>query len=253
MTESSVILSCKVELLYKVMDSLRDLTSEVCFDFNKYGFHMQAIGSDHISLCVCLLPKAVFDTYEYRDDISIGVHVHSILKIMKCSNPSDTMEMFIHDEYIHYVFTNTLNDRMVEFDMKLLDLDQDRMEIPNQEYECTIDMNSATFQRVIKELSMISDTLNIECKSNDRIVFDTDSDIGQGSVSLKSSDTLHIDCNESVRSSYSLKHLLMFTKSCNIAPNVYIRLSSSYPLMVEYLIEDDGYMRYYIAPKVMDE
>jgi proliferating cell nuclear antigen len=244
-------------LFHKIIDGLRDLTDEVSFDFNDQGLSIQAIGSDHISLCACFLQNSVFDTYTHIQDISVGIHINSISKIMKCSNSNDTMEMFIYDEHIHFVFTSPCTGinqgRIVEFDMKLLNIDEYRMSIPEQDYECNIEMSSVVFQRIIKELYMISDTVNIECKADERVVFAMEGDIGSGSISLNSSDTLHIDCDKSVRSSYSLKHLSMFTKAGTISSNVYIRLSNAYPLMVEYPITDGGYMKYYIAPKTDDD
>lgn len=42
-------------------------------------------------------------------------------------------------------------------------------------------------------------------------------------------------------------------QAATLSDTVSLHLSSDVPLMVEYRIEDMGYIRYYLAPKIEDE
>jgi proliferating cell nuclear antigen len=59
--------------------------------------------------------------------------------------------------------------------------------------------------------------------------------------------------NNPVALDFAMKHLLMFSKSAMLSKRVTLCLSNDSPLMVEFQIEDLGYLRYYLAPKIDDE
>ena len=44
-----------------------------------------------------------------------------------------------------------------------------------------------------------------------------------------------------------------FTKATPLAPTVQLQMSKELPVVVQYLIADMGYVRYYLAPKIEDE
>ena len=41
-----------------------------------------------------------------------------------------------------------------------------------------------------------------------------------------------------------------FTKATSLSPMVTLKMDDSTPLVVEYVIEDMGYLRYFLAPKI---
>ena len=51
---------------------------------------------------------------------------------------------------------------------------------------------------------------------------------------------------------FSLKYLVNFSKSSNLAKNVRLLMSSDVPLLVNYEF-GQGHIRYYLAPKIGDE
>lgn len=51
---------------------------------------------------------------------------------------------------------------------------------------------------------------------------------------------------------FAMKHLSMFAKSAILSKKVTLCLSNESPMMVEFQIEDLGYLRYYLAPKIDD-
>lgn len=50
----------------------------------------------------------------------------------------------------------------------------------------------------------------------------------------------------------NLKYLNNFCKASGLAQNVHLGMSSEVPIMVEYLLPN-GYLRFYLAPKIGDE
>jgi proliferating cell nuclear antigen len=50
--------------------------------------------------------------------------------------------------------------------------------------------------------------------------------------------------------SFSLKYLVGFTKATGLSGQVRLSLSAEVPLLVEYALANNSYLRFYLAPKV---
>lgn len=61
-----------------------------------------------------------------------------------------------------------------------------------------------------------------------------------------------IELTEPVSLTFSLKYLVNFCKASALSNTVKICLSNEVPLLVEYNISGNSYLRFYLAPKVRD-
>jgi hypothetical protein len=97
--------------------------------------------------------------------------------------------------------------------------------------------------------------VSIEC-SKDQVKFTCAGDIGSGSVILKPNENLDkpgenvtIEMSEPVALTFSLKYLTNFCKASGLSDSVKLCLSSEVPLLVEYTLQSNSYLRFYLAPK----
>jgi proliferating cell nuclear antigen len=56
------------------------------------------------------------------------------------------------------VFESAESDRLSEYDIKLMDIDQEHLGIPDTEYAATISMPSAEFSKITRDLSALSES-----------------------------------------------------------------------------------------------
>lgn len=96
----------------------------------------------------------------------------------------------------------------------------------------------------------------IEC-TKEGVKFACSGDIGSGSVTLRSHQNLdkpdqnvEIDLTEPVSLTFSLKYLVNFCKASGLSGQVKLCLSNEVPLLVEYALANNSYLRFYLAPKV---
>lgn len=68
--------------------------------------------------------------------------------------------------------------------MKLMDIDQEHLGIPDTLYEAEITLPSSEFNRIIRDLKELGESVRIEV-SKDGIRFSCEGDIGSGAVTLK--------------------------------------------------------------------
>lgn len=89
------------------------------------------------------------------------------------------------------------------------------------------------------------------------IKFSCTGDIGNGAVTLRSHTNIdkpdlnvEISLSEPVALTFSLKYLVNFCKASALSGSVKLCLSNEVPLLVEYELASNSYLRFYLAPKV---
>lgn len=103
---------------------------------------------------------------------------------------------------------------------------------------------------------LIDLTVTIEC-TKEGVKFGCNGDIGSGAVTLRSHTdvekpdrNIEIQLSEPVALTFSLKYLVNFCKASGLSEQVKLCLSNEVPLLVEYTLSNNSYLRFYLAPKV---
>ena len=185
----------------------------------------------------------------------------SMSKVLKCAGNDDTITIRADDEgdTVKFCFESEEGDRVSDFELKLMDIDSENLGIPDTEYKCTVKMPSGEFQRIVRDLSVLGDTCVIKC-SKEGVSFKVKGDLGTGSVSRKQStagekpeEHTTVDVEEPTELTFALRYLTSFTKATPLSPVVLLHMSKDVPLMVEYVIEEKGTLRFFLAPKIDEE
>eukprot|EP00559_Dactyliosolen_fragilissimus_P006488 CAMPEP_0184859952 /NCGR_PEP_ID=MMETSP0580-20130426/4910_1 /TAXON_ID=1118495 /ORGANISM="Dactyliosolen fragilissimus" /LENGTH=185 /DNA_ID=CAMNT_0027356855 /DNA_START=448 /DNA_END=1005 /DNA_ORIENTATION=- len=179
-------------------------------------------------------------------------------KILKCAGNDDIITLKSEDtaETLMLMFETQSQDRIADFELKLMDIDTEQLGIPDTEYKRTIKMPLGEFQRIIRDLQVLGDTCVISC-TKEGVRFSVSGDLGTGNVLIRSNSSAEkeeeqvlIDMEEPVELTFALRYLNFFTKATSLGPSVIISMSPDVPVVVEYPIEDCGHIKYYLAPKI---
>merc|ERR1712216_56522 len=247
-------------LLKKVLESIKDLVTDANFDCSNNGFALQAMDSSHVSLVALLLRSDGFEHYRCDRNMTMGMNLSNMSKMLKCAGNDDIITMKADDtgDVVTFMFESPDQDKISDFELKLMDIDSEHLGIPDTEYAATVKMPSAEFARICRDLSSIGDTVTISV-SKDGVKFATTGDIGQANITCRQNTSVDkdnqtvIDLQEPVTLTFALRYLNSFTKPTPLAPMVQLQMSKELPVVVQYLIADMGYVRYYLAPKIEDE
>jgi len=157
------------------------------------------------------------------------------------------------------MFESPNQDKVSDYEMKLMNLDAEHLGIPETDYAAVIKMPSAEFQRVIRDLSQFGDSLMISV-TKEGVKFSAAGDIGVGNIKIaqnsnvdKEEESVTIEMQEPVSLAFACRYLNMFTKASCLSNQVCLSMSPEVPLVVEYNIGEIGHVRYYLAPKIEDE
>ncbi|TLD28407.1 hypothetical protein PspLS_03800 [Pyricularia sp. CBS 133598] len=251
----------QASILKKVVDAIKDLVQDCNFDCNDSGIALQAMDNSHVALVSMMLKAETFSPYRCDRNIALGVNLTSLTKVLRAAQNEDILTVKAEDapDTLNLSFESSENDRISEYDLKLMDIDQEHLGIPDTDYAATVTMPSAEFRRICTDLLAMSDSVTIDA-TKDGIKFSCNGDIGSGAVTLRShtnvekpTENIEIELTEPVSLTFSLKYLVNFCKASALSGQVKICLSAEVPLLVEYNLSGSSYLRFYLAPKIGDE
>lgn len=245
----------------KVLEAIKDLLSDAIYDCTSTGITLQAMDSSHVSLVSLSLRSDGFDTFRCDRNLSLGINLPSMSKILKCAGNDDVITIKAGDsaDNVTFVFESPNQEKVSDYEMKLIDLDVEHLGIPDTEYSTVVKLPSAEFQRICRDLSQIGDSVVISC-TKEGVKFSASGDLGTGNIKLaqtsstdKEDEAVVVEMNQAVCLTFALRYLNFFTKATPLSPQVSLSMSQDVPLVVEYKIADMGFLRFYLAPKIEDQ
>jgi len=212
--------------------------------------------SSHVSLVSLIIPSDDFDVFKCEKPITLGLNLNSFYKILKCSSNDDSI--FISSSEISdiliIIFESINNDRISEFELKLIKIDTEPLGIPETEYSATISITSSEYRRISSEMITLGDTMQIGI-SKEGIKFEVEGDIGKATVFLKQmekeneDDVVKINISEPVKMGFAIRYLNSFSKATPLCEKITLKLCKDFPLQLEFKVIKSGFIRFYLAPK----
>lgn len=250
------------EVLVKIIAAISELVTEANIDCREQGMSLQAMDSSHVSMVNMLLRAEGFEPWKCENSCQLGLHMEHLTKLLKCMHSKDSVELNYKEngEELDFVFRSQNEERVSHFSLKLMEIDQEHLGIPETDYKTCVQMPSSEFMRICRDLSSFGDTITIKV-TKEEISFSANGDMGSGTMALRNSTATDesesegtlIECNELISQSFALRYLQMFTKATPLSKVVTLRLTPDIPLLIEYMIDELGYIRYYLAPKIDEE
>ena len=182
-------------------------------------------------------------------------------KIMKCAANDDVLTLRADDaaDSISFTFESAKQEKVSEFELKLMDIDGEFLGIPETEYNASVTMSSNEFSKICRDLTILGDTVVIAA-SKEGVRCSVKGDMGAGNILVKQGGAVAddpasgttIELSEPVTLTFALRYLNLFSKATSLSEQVKLSMSPDVPLVVEYKMKDLGYIRFYLAPKLND-
>lgn len=233
---------------------LKETLNDVNFIFDEDGLQVMAMDGSHVALIHLKLFSDKFEKYHCDRKLQIGLNMLSFFKLMKTVTNNDIVTLFVDEHKEHelgIIIENADKNSTTTFGLKMLEIDEVQMKIPDVSSHSFISMPSNEFQRICRDMMNISDVITMSCKNNN-LILECNGDyaiqkteIGEATHGLTFSNEI-----SDVSSVYSLKYINLFTKSTNLSNNVKIYLQSNFPLMLKYNVANLGEIMFCLAPKM---
>ena len=116
--------------------------------------------NSHVALVSMMLKAETFSPYRCDRNVALGVNLTSLTKVLRAAQSEDILTIKAEDapDVLNLVFESSESDRLSEYDLKLMDIDQEHLGIPDTEYAATITMPSTDFKKICMDLMALSES-----------------------------------------------------------------------------------------------
>eukprot|EP00934_Nitzschia_sp_Nitz4_P009350 Nitzschia sp. Nitz4//scaffold23_size168460//113425//114277//NITZ4_002233-RA/size168460-snap-gene-0.109-mRNA-1//1//CDS//3329543677//9340//frame0 len=244
--------------LKQIIEAIKDLVTDCNLDCTEEDLTIQSMDSAHVALVYARLGSVAFDHYRCDRSNSLGVNTGNLSKIFKMLGSDDSVTLKADDEpeTLTLLFEGNKSDTIADFELKLMDIQNEQLGIPETPYKCTIKMPSREFERIVRDLQVLGETCTIAC-TKEGVRFSVSGNIGTGNILTRASqggekekDEVIIDMESPVELNFALRYLNFFTKATSLSDHVILQMSPEVPVVVEYPIGDAGTMKFFLAPKI---
>lgn len=234
-----------------VFEVLKDILNDVNIYFTPEGIRVTTLDTAQSALIDMFLRADNFEEYSCPDEIVAGVNISNTFKLLKTITNNDIITMAVNSkEHIDISIQNESKKSNTKFQLKLLDINEEQIELPAIEMSVTTTMQSADFQRICRDMNNIATNVQItraekefriQCAgdfANQETVIECNDDMGSG---------------KNLSGTYSLKYLNIFTKATGMCSTVQIMQEDENRFLVlKYNVANLGELKFYLATKIDD-
>lgn len=232
---------------------LKDILNDVNMYFTKDGIKILTLDTARAALVDFHLYADNFEEYECDEDMVAGINITNTFKLLKSISNNDTMSMSItNKDVLNIKIENSAKKTNTSFKLKLLDIDEDHISIPDIPISVNTVMPSVDFQRICRDMNNLATDITIK-RSGDKLEISCEGDFADQSTVIDCSDD-GSDFEGVCKGTYSLKYLNMFTKATGMCSTVQLQQESDDRfLILKYNVADLGELKFYLATKVREE
>jgi len=234
---------------------------------DKSGMRIMAVDTSKTVLINLKLEAKNFFTFKCtKKRFIIGVNLVCFYKLIKSMDKKDILSLYVeHDDKsnLGIQIKNTDEKKETKYKLKLLDLDDVKMTIPDVIFDAVVTMNSSEFHKICREMNQIADYVELQCL-RDKIIFkckgdyaeretiykNSDGESDQSSVNINHASTNPTSTNapDIVQGVFELKNLVLFSKCASLCTDIEIYLKNNYPLVIKYTVATLGRILLCLTP-----
>lgn len=251
----------KADTFTSLFQHIKLFTEHVNITFTDDKMYLQTMDSSRVSIVEINLPKLWFDEYEMKDcSVTMGIQANVLFKVLNSRDKDQIIHLEYEKDsdklYIHFTSENKQSfDK--HFEINLIDLDVELLEIPAFDSNTDISVPSSYFAGIITQLQIFGDTIEFQCSEEKVQLISHSVESGKMKVDIKVDELTEYSISESeevMKISFSLSRIHNICSYHKLSREVDIILTHDYPMKIIYkLDEEEACMTFYLAPKIGDD
>jgi len=260
--EISITNLSRAEQFAQLFQHIRLFTEHVNLTFDKERMFMQSMDSARISVFELILPATWFDTYTLTADesITIGLNVSMLFKVLNTRDKIQEIFIKLTKQDSDKLFVDfTCNNKAVfdkRFELPLMDIDCEIMQIPETDSNADLSINSGVFASLVNQLKLFGETIEIQCTEEQITMHSISQEAGKMTVEIDIDDltAYSITEGEVMKLSFGLGMLHNICMYNKISKEIDIYLTANFPMKLVYVLGDNNAaFTFYLAPKIGDD
>jgi proliferating cell nuclear antigen len=254
----------KAECFAAIFQHIKLMTDNINMMFEKDRLYVQSMDSARVSIFEIIIPSTWFDVYTVETQVNLGLNSAILYKILNARDKQQSMQIEYDPDNddklsIHYTSPDTseLNkDNCFDkhFELPLVDIETELLAIVELDYQAEISFPSTYFASIINQLKMFGDTMEIECSEEKIVLYATSVESGKMCVEIKIDDLTAFSIleGEEMKLSFSLMYLHNICMYNKLAKDIELKISTNYPMRIDYDLGEGAKIVYFLAPKMSD-
>ena len=251
------IQTVQISAFRTLMTALKDILLETNITFTKEGIKIINMDKSHTVLAHLALYADRFESYECKHDkIIIGVNMLHLFKLINTIDNDDTLTIYIEEadykdgvvQYLGLKFENGQIKQQKIQKLRLIEPELEELAIPDVTFSSVLNMPSADFQKIIRDLSCISDKIEIRSIATNEgaeLIFKCSGGFAQAEIIRAETDgsmeyIYKQEPSKIIQGEFSLKNLSYFIKCTNLCNQIEMYLDNDLPLVVKYNVASLG-------------
>ena len=228
---------------------LKDILNDVNIYFKPDGMYIVTLDTARTSLVDTYLASDNFEEYNCESEIIAGINVSNTFKLLKSISNSDVLIINIDTkEYMNIEIFSEIKKTSTKFDLKLLDINENQIEVPKMKMTTITPMLSADFQRICRDMYNIGNDIEIT-REDKKLKLYCSGDFANQETIIECSDQ-----SPKISGKYSLRYMNIFTKATSMCSNVQIMQEDQNRfLILKYNVANLGELNFYLATKVSED
>lgn len=246
------LVTIQASAIKSTFECLKDVLNDVNLYFRPGGVYMTTLDTARTSLVDLFLAADNFEEYSCEgEEIIAGVNTSNVFKLLKSITNADVLTIDIADkEHMHIEISNEAKRTNTKFQLKLLDINESRITLPEIETAITTTLGALEFQKYLRDMSNIGSEIEITREANTITFACHDGDFASQETSIETLDTINIK----VKGLYSLKYLNIFSKAATMCASVQLCMEDANRfLILQYTVANLGSLSFYLATKISDQ
>tara|TARA_B100000767_G_scaffold128097_1_gene121957 strand:+ start:4845 stop:5585 length:741 start_codon:yes stop_codon:yes gene_type:complete len=229
---------------------LKDILNDVNVYFRRDGMYIVTLDTARTSLVDIFLSADNFEEYTCeQEEVIAGINISNTFKLLKTITNNDVLQIDINcKEYMNISISSDTKKTNTKFQLKLLDINESRIEVPEVEMTTVTTLPSIDFQRLCRDMSNIGNYIEI-IRTGKEIKFNCEGDFANQETSIEC-----VEDSPTIKGLYSLKYLNIFTKATSMCASVQIiQENGNRFLILKYNVANLGELKFYLATKVSED
>jgi proliferating cell nuclear antigen len=254
------IKTVQIQPFRTLITALKDILIETNIEFSKKGIKICSMDKTHTILIHLILNASNFEMYNCKKDrILIAVNMQYFFKLINSIDNDDTLTIYIeNDDYNDGVvkelglkFENGNIKQSKIQKLRLLEPDEEELDLPNLEFSSIINMPSCDFQKIVRDLANISEKLEIK-SINSELIFKCSGQYANAEIRRSETESnmqyIKKDKDNIIQGEFPLKNLVYFIKCTNLCNQIEMYLKNDQPLIVKYNVATLGEIKLCLTP-----
>src|SRR5210317_609948 len=239
------LVTVQASAIKSTFEVLKDILNDVTIYFKPSGMYLVTLDTPRTSLIVICLPGQNFEEYSCDNDIDTGVNITNVYKLLKTITSNDVLIISINcKEYMNIEIHSEQKKTCTKFALKLLDINENQIEVPEMNMTMNTPVPSVDFQRICRDMANIGEDIEI---TRDGTSFRLKC---EGDFANQETDIQCTEESPKISGIYSLRYMNIFTKATNMCSTVQIMQEElNRFLILKYNVANLGELKFYLATK----